>query len=190
VSAAAAPAVSVVADPSAAPVASAGTRTRAGNAMPRTRAALLDGARRAVQVSGTRITMAQVAAAAGVAKATLYNHFRTRDAVLSALVVDEVRDLVTAVEAVPLPEALTIAATALSEHPLVRAIDDQCEGWRVARSATAAALAGHDCACTDAVLRWLSSFVLNPAPAAAIVAQAAALAATVEGTDVEVVSLR
>ena len=148
--------------------------------------------------------MAQVAAAAGVAKATLYNHFRTRDAVLSALVVDEVRDLVTAVEAVPLPEALTIAATALSEHPLVRAlaasepatlaelatIDDQCEGWRVARSATAAALAGHDRACTDAVLRWLSSFVLNPAPAAAIVAQAAALAATVEGTDVEVVSLR
>ena len=63
-----------------------GTRTRAGNAMNRTRAALLDGARRAVEMSGTKITMAQVAASAGVAKATLYNHFRTRDAVLSALV--------------------------------------------------------------------------------------------------------
>ena len=70
---------------SAAPVRETGTRTRAGNAMNRTRAALLDGARRAVESSGTKITMAQVAAAAGVAKATLYNHFRTREAVLDAL---------------------------------------------------------------------------------------------------------
>ena len=32
--------------------------------------------------TGTKITMSQIAANAGVAKATLYNHFRTRDAVL------------------------------------------------------------------------------------------------------------
>src|SRR6478752_7215591 len=76
---------------SAAPVREAGTRSRAGNAMNRTRAALLDGARRAVEVSGTKITMAQVAASAGVAKATLYNHFRTREAVLSAVLLDQVR---------------------------------------------------------------------------------------------------
>src|SRR5947209_6872486 len=75
---------------SAAPVRERGTRTRAGNAMSRTRTALLGGAARAVEVSGTKITMAQVAAAGGVAKATLYNHFRTRGAVLAALVEHEV----------------------------------------------------------------------------------------------------
>ncbi|MGH8859636.1 MAG: TetR family transcriptional regulator, partial [Jatrophihabitantaceae bacterium] len=79
---------------SAAPVRETGTRSRAGNAMNRTRGALLDGARRAVETSGTKITMAQVAAAAGVAKATLYNHFHTREAVLDALLLDEVAVLV------------------------------------------------------------------------------------------------
>src|SRR6185437_6924026 len=78
---------------SAAPVRVVGTRTRAGNAMNRSRAALMDGTRRAVATGGTKITMAQVATASGVAKATLYNHFRTREALLSALVVDEVTQL-------------------------------------------------------------------------------------------------
>src|ERR1700760_960026 len=79
---------------SAAPVREAGTRARAGNAMNRTRAALLDGARRAVEESGTKLTMSQVAVASGVAKATLYNPFRPRDAVLSALLEDETARLV------------------------------------------------------------------------------------------------
>src|SRR5581483_5452178 len=88
------PTVATPAIASAAPVPTRGTRARAGNAMNRTRAAILEGARRAVEVSGTRITMAQVAAAAGVAKATLYNHFRTREAVLDALLEDEIATLV------------------------------------------------------------------------------------------------
>src|ERR1700744_2497409 len=79
---------------SAAPVRVVGTRTRARNAMGRSRASLMEGARQAVQVSGTKITMSQIAAAAGVAKATLYNHFRTREAVLEALLADEVARLV------------------------------------------------------------------------------------------------
>src|ERR1700722_18099295 len=91
---------------SAAPVRAAGPRPRGGNAMNRTRAALLTGARRAVEVSGTKITMAQVAAAAGVAKATLYNHFRTREAVLAALLLDEVETLVADCAQHPLPDAL------------------------------------------------------------------------------------
>src|SRR6266487_1406018 len=91
---------------SAAPVRPAGTRSRAGNAMNRTRAALLEGARRAVEVNGTKITMGQVAAGAGVAKATLYNHFRTREAVLSALLADEVSRLVDQAAGHQLAEAL------------------------------------------------------------------------------------
>jgi len=96
------PAAAASAVASAAPVRAPGTRSRAGNAMSRTRGALLDGARRAVEASGTKITMAQVASASGVAKATLYNHFRTRDAVLSALLVDEVRVLIERQDGKPL----------------------------------------------------------------------------------------
>src|ERR1700761_4616881 len=103
---------------SAPPVRMVGTRTRAGNAMNRTRAALLDGARRAVEMSGTKITMAQVAAAAGVAKATLYNHFRTREAVLDGLLAFEVEALVDEFSSLPIAEALGGAAAALSHHPL------------------------------------------------------------------------
>ncbi len=103
---------------SAAPVRVKGTHSRAGNAMNRTRAALLSGAARAVAASGTKITMAQVAAAAGVAKATLYNHFRTREAVLAALVVQQVDALIDDQAGKPLGAALVDAATAISGHPV------------------------------------------------------------------------
>ena len=85
--------------------------------MSRSRAALLDGARRAVEVSGTKITMSQVATAAGVAKATLYNHFRTRDAVLAALLDHEVDELLRHAGGRPLDEALRLTADALSRAP-------------------------------------------------------------------------
>src|ERR1700744_6386519 len=85
---------SAVAIASAAPVPTIGTHSRAGNPMGRTRGALLPGAARAVQTSGTNITMSQVATFSGVAKATLYNHFRTRDAVLAALLAHEVGELI------------------------------------------------------------------------------------------------
>ena len=90
--------------------------------MPRTRAALLDGAARAVEVSGTKITMAQVAAAGGVAKATLYNHFRTRDAVLAALLVAEVDAIVDAQAGKPIEAALADAAAAIADHPVRRGL--------------------------------------------------------------------
>src|ERR1022692_2179669 len=60
---------------------------RPGSVLARSRTAILTGAGRAVEVSGTRVSMAQIAAAAGVAKATLYNHFRTREEVLGALLI-------------------------------------------------------------------------------------------------------
>lgn len=176
---------------SAAPIREAGTRSRAGNAMSRTRAALLDGARRAVEVSGTKITMAQVAAAAGVAKATLYNHFRTREAVLAALLVDEVNSVITACAQQPLPEALNTAANRLAKHPLLRTlarlepatiatlgcIDTTAEGWRLAREALAVALAAERRGGTDTVLRWLASYVVTPATPAAVAADLAVVLA-------------
>jgi AcrR family transcriptional regulator len=176
---------------SAAPVRVAGTHSRAGNAMNRTRAALLAGAAQAVGTSGTKITMAQVAAAAGVAKATLYNHFRTRDAVLAALVLHQVDALVDEQAGKPLGVALVDAATAISAHPVCRGlatvepavlaalgrIDDAAEGWQHARSAVMAALATEERDGVDTVLRWLASFVLSPGQPESIARDVAVLLA-------------
>jgi AcrR family transcriptional regulator len=169
---------------SAPPVRPMGTRVRAGNAMSRTRSAVLDGARIAVQESGTRITMAQVAAAAGVAKATLYNHFRTRDAILGALLEDELSTLVGAVRDLPLADALVAAARAVADNPMLRAlaarepatvarlavIDAGSAGWRTAREAAGDVLAAAGRGGADMVLRWLASFLTTPTSAVAIAA--------------------
>jgi AcrR family transcriptional regulator len=176
---------------SAAPVRETGTRSRAGNAMNRTRAALLDGARRAVEVSGTKITMAQVAAAAGVAKATLYNHFRTREAVLDALLQDEVRLLAEQAAGRPLADALAATASAISDNALLRTlarnepatvaalgrIDRTALGWQRAGAAVEAAVAADQRAGGELVLRWLASFLLSPARPAEIAADLAVLIA-------------
>lgn len=176
---------------SAAPVRVTGTRTRAGNAMTRTRTALMTGAARAVEASGTKITMAQVAAAAGVAKATLYNHFRTREAVLGGLLVAEVQKLVDAAAGKPLETVLVEAALTISRHPVRRGLsfvepavlaelarrDDAAEGWQLARDAADAALAAAGRGGTDLVLRWLSSFLLSPADPATVAADVAVLLA-------------
>jgi AcrR family transcriptional regulator len=180
---------------SAAPVREVGTRTRAGNAMNRTRAALLAGARRAVEVSGTKITMAQVAAAAGVAKATLYNHFRTREAVLDALLIDEVAAMTERAHGRPLPEALAVVARAISDHPLLATlaraepatvaslgrIDRQAEGWRMASAAVDELLAADGRAGSGLVLRWLASFIVSPAGSSAVSEDVAGLVAALPG---------
>jgi AcrR family transcriptional regulator len=185
---------------SAAPVRAPGVRSRAGNAMNRTRAALMSGAARAVEVSGTKITMAQVAAAAGVAKATLYNHFRTREAVLDALVASEVDALIDEFAALPLIEALVSAASAISHHPLrnslarlepqtlaaVGRIDGRAEPWHKAREAVAAALATESRGGADLVLRWLASFLLSPADASVIAADVRCLLAGLPAVELPV----
>lgn len=167
---------------SAPPVRAKGVHTRAGNAMTRTRAALLTGAARAVEVSGTRITMAQVAAAAGVAKATLYNHFRTREAVLAALVAHQIEAIIDAQAGKPVAAALADAAVAIGSNPVRRGlarvepavlvalgrVDPSATGWQRARAAVEAALAGESRDGVDTVLRWLASFLITEGDRAAI----------------------
>ena len=92
------PALAVVPDGSGTPTAEPAAappprspRSRAGNAMGRTRAAALDGARRVLTEHGVRkATMGDIAVRGGLAKATLYNHFRTKDEVVAALVAEPV----------------------------------------------------------------------------------------------------
>jgi AcrR family transcriptional regulator len=151
--------------------------------MQRTRAALLDGAVRAVEKHGARrTTMADVAMLAGVAKGTLYNHFRTKEAVYSATADAAIRSLgdecrVVAVD--DLGEALALAADRIASHPALRRIAAEepvvlaglvaiGDGgvWASARSVIAEVLtaAGADAVRADLVLRWLVSFVATPGP--------------------------
>jgi AcrR family transcriptional regulator len=170
--------------------------------MSRSRAAILDGARQAVEANGTKITMTQVATAAGVAKATLYNHFRTREDVLHALIVDEVESLVRELGHLDLSDALTRAATILSDHPLLEAlgaddastlaalarVDVRSAGWGLVAAATENLLNLAGRRGTPTVLRWLSSFVLAPAEIADIEADVDVLVAGLPPRQIDTIS--
>jgi AcrR family transcriptional regulator len=159
--------------------------------MGRSRSAILDGARRAVATNGTRLTMAQIASGGGVAKATLYNHFRTRDDVLAALVLDELEAMAESLREEDLADALSSAANGLAQHPLLRVlaerepatlaalgrIDMATPGWQLAHTAVEAVLSRSGRAGTEFVLRWLASFILSPATSAEIAADLAILLA-------------
>ena len=192
--------------PSAPPRSAAGTRARGGNAMARTRVAVLAGALRSVEASGARrTTMTDVAVQGGIAKATVYNHFRAKSDVYAALVESEVVTLgrecaQRAEEAVTRPgardglaEAVEHAAVRLSEHRALRRLaseepevlarllqPDGGPAWQQARAAVARVLevTGREQtpAALDAVLRTVASHLSWPAERAAAAAAADLLA--------------
>jgi AcrR family transcriptional regulator len=177
-----------------------GTRSRAGNAMGRTREAALSGAVAAVTKYGSRkATMGDVAMLAGIAKATLYNHFRTKDDVYAAVVEAEVEAIAAAAVA-KLPSgfdvALAEAAGIIADSPAIRRVVAQepavaaglatpGEGtaWTSARAHVARALqqAGLDDAAVavDLILRYLASQVLAPSGPAERAAAAALITGAV-----------
>jgi AcrR family transcriptional regulator len=163
-----------------------GTRSRAGNAMGRGHEAALRGALAAVEKYGSRkATMGDIAMLAGIAKATLYNHFRTRDDVYLAVAANEV-DRVAAAARAKLPDGLDVAiaeaARLIGEHAAVRkiALDDPVAlaalatpgdgtAWTAARTDIAATLSDRGYvdspAAVDLVLRYLASQLLAPSAA-------------------------
>ncbi len=183
------------------PVREPGTRSRSGNAMGRTRSALLSATAECVARFGIRkTTMVDVASKSGVAKATLYNHFRTKEDVLAAMVEQHVAELVGACVATAatagLVAALEQAAAAFAASPPLRkaaeseqhllaplAVPSQGRGWQVARDGVAAVLTAGRAPSTPAdvelVLRWCTSQLLWPVtdPHAAAVALAGGLLA-------------
>lgn len=168
----------MIASASDAPLREAGLRSRSGNAMLRTRTAILDAAAACVERAGVRkTTMSQIALTGGVAKATLYNHFRTKDDVLAALVDGRVsvlgaqcRELAAGSLAAALEHA---AAELAASRPLRRvavgepallvglAVPGEGRSWEQARAAVVAVLRAADTAAgpgeVDLVLRWLVS---------------------------------
>lgn len=180
--------------PSDAPVRAAGTRTRSGNAMARTRTAILLAAVRSVEEVGLRgTTMSRVASTSRVAKATLYNHFRTKDDLLDALVLWKIGELLATVRGVELEAGLHALAAELAALPAVRRI---AEGepavlpvlvrpgdgrlWTAARTAVttlleqAGVVAGPPA--VELVLRWLAAHLLGGAESAELTLAARLLA--------------
>ncbi|WP_409331471.1 TetR/AcrR family transcriptional regulator [Trujillonella humicola] len=161
--------------------------------MSRTRAGLLRGAAVALAATGVRgATMQGIAAAAGVAKATLYNHFRTKDDVVRALLAAELRRLADAAAVLSPPEALVLLADEVAGHPVLRTMAATDPGplvallgagphrWAELTALLAAALPA-DADGAQVAGRWLLGLVLQPAEAAARRRQAWRLA-TVLGT--------
>ena len=142
--------------------------------MGRTRAGLLDGAFRAFAEQGVRrSTMQSIAAAAGVAKGTLYNHFRTKDDVTAALLAAELERLTATAAALPLPDALATLSDELGAHPVLRRLAESepevltslvampPESWGALVERLAAALRV-DGESAELAARWLLGVVLQP----------------------------
>jgi AcrR family transcriptional regulator len=142
--------------------------------MNRTRAGLLAGAARAFAEHGLRrSTMQSIAAAAGVAKATLYNHFRTKDEVAAAFLSLELDRLSALAASLPRDQALGALSDELGAHPVLRrvavsepdvltsllAVDS--ERWRelIARLAAVLQVDGDG---AELAGQWLLGVVLQP----------------------------
>jgi AcrR family transcriptional regulator len=172
----------------------AGLHLRAGNTMNRTRAGLLAGAARAFAEAGVRrSTMQSIAAAAGVSKATLYNHFRTKDEVARELLAVELDRLARGAAELPLPDALAALSDELGAHPVLRRIaltepellhallGMAAETWAELVARLAAAL-GLDPDAADLAGHWLLGVVLQPGRSTTRHRHAAALAALLAPT--------
>jgi AcrR family transcriptional regulator len=159
--------------------------------MNRTRRGLLDGAARAFAAAGLRgSTMQAIAAAAGVAKATLYNHFRTKDEVARALLAAELDRLTVLAAGLPLERALIALADECAGHAVLRRLAETepevlagllavgPERWTELIGRLTAAL-GLDEEGAELTGRWLLGIVLQPGRSGLRRRGAARLAATV-----------
>ena len=115
----------------------------------------------------------RVIAKAGVAKATLYNHFRTKDDVTAALLAAEVARLTALAAALPLEQALAALSDELGGHPVLRRLAETepetlatlliapAERWAALVQRLATALALEDDS-AELAARWLLGVVLQP----------------------------
>jgi AcrR family transcriptional regulator len=153
--------------------------------------AALAGTVRAVAKYGSRATMGDIALIAGIAKATLYNHFRTRDELYAAVLISEVNSIGDAAAqaaaavggeaAARGTAALAEAARLIATNPAVRKIAAEepavsallsrpaggpaweLAGHQVVRVITAAGIAITP-AGVDVVVRYLASQLSAPTP--------------------------
>ena len=138
------------------------------------REVLIAGAARAFAELGLRAcTMQAVAAAAGVSKATLYNHFRSKEELARVLLAAELDRLTALAGALPPELALAALGDELGGHPVLRRLaateaetlatllDVPSQTWDSVTTRLAAAL-GTDEEGAGLAARWLLGVVLQP----------------------------
>ncbi|HUW16070.1 MAG TPA: TetR/AcrR family transcriptional regulator [Actinomycetes bacterium] len=158
-----------------------GSRRRAGNAMGRARAAILLGARQALAESGPRgLTMSRVADRGGVAKATVYNHFRDRRELIDGVALDLVERVLAAGEdAEDLASALAVIAGVAAGLPEIRGavehdpsvvalaiVPVDSPAWNAARVQVTGLLARHGAPEPDVAAGWVMRWLVAVAAAA------------------------
>jgi AcrR family transcriptional regulator len=160
--------------------------------MNRTRAGLLAGAARAFAEHGVRrSTMQSIATAAGVAKATLYNHFRTKDEVAGALLESELDRLAALAATMPTDQALAALSDEFGAHRVLRRLAETEPEIVTAKLAVGgdrwAALTGRLAALlrvdddgAELAARWLVGVALQPGRSTVRHRHAAWLAAALE----------
>lgn len=169
------------------------TRIRASNAMHRARAGAVQGALDTIARKGIRgLTMVEAADRGGLARATLYNHVRDKDALLMLVLESELARLAERfAAAADLETALADVSDAIATHPSLAGIRSQDPAALAtlaaaenpeAREAIAHALSARHCATdaanVDLVLRWLGSFITGSSDPETRRVQAIALART------------
>jgi len=166
--------------------------------MSRARAGILAGARATIIQGGVRrMTMSAVAERGGVAKATVYNHFRSRGELLDGLLADELTLLLKVADDAgeSTADQLTAVAGSMARNRLLDAIRQhepevlaglaghptgRWEGVVVTVQARLAAQgARSDDVAVDLVIRWLLSVVLAPATNERLAPQASLLATAI-----------
>jgi AcrR family transcriptional regulator len=149
--------------------------------MERSRAGILEGARAAIVRDGVRrISMVSVAELGSVAKATVYNHVRSKQQLLAMVAQDVVERVAASAEGCDtLAEALVVAARTASDDEVVHAVvtrEPAVAGrlvhllpdplWQPARQRLATLAATHgrslDGPALDLVLRWLVTAAVAP----------------------------
>ncbi|MEI4272688.1 helix-turn-helix domain-containing protein [Klenkia sp. LSe6-5] len=165
--------------------------SKAGATVARTRRGLLAGAAVAFAEHGLkRTTMQHVASAAGVAKATLYNHFRTKDDVAGALLEAELVRLAGLAAGLPRERALLALAEEVGGHPVLRRLAQTepevlarllqaADQGKVAQRLRSALFLDEDTAAV--VLSWLVGLVLRPGTPEQRARQAATVARVAPG---------
>lgn len=155
-------------------VAPLGVSGRAAAALQRTRAGLLNGAALAFARQGLRrSTMQSIAEAAGVSKATLYNHFRTKEELARALLAAELDRLAAVAAQLPREQALAALADECAGHRVLRRLVEtepellvallgvDADRWAWLAQRLAAAL-GVDDEGAELAARWLVGVALQP----------------------------
>lgn len=151
--------------------------------MDRAQTAIVAGVGRCLVDHGARrSTMIDIAAAAGIAKGTLYNHVRTKSEAFALYADAEIARLLDLIAA----EGLEAAATAVGEHPVVARMrsHEPAALAAVLLSAPADAARGRVLEALDdlvgsslapVALRWLLSLLVVPGTPQSRAAEAAAL---------------